>query len=905
MELATYCADLAQACTEAGAWAARNGELVRGEQEGLGKELRRAARIFRRCSRAASRKMCAGVFGPSQAGKSYLISALARDAGHSLWAVFGEEAKDFISEINPEGGKESTGLVTRFTMTRPADLPPGHPVQIRLLSETDIVKILANAYYADCEHKEAPQSDIEATLKRLRQQAQNLPAGSGSPSADLDAMEDLREYLVKDFRSKARVQELERSYWDQALALGPVLDLEGRVQLYALIWDEVEEFTSLLRQLLRALDSLGYPERAFLGTDALVPRETSIIDVATLAGLDDAARAKAEGSLDVLTPAGKNASLPRAVVTALTAELTIVMREKPAPYFDHTDLLDFPGYRSRYKLDDLRRELKKEGMLKELFLRGKVAYLFQRYCAERELTSMLLCIGPSNQEVQDLPGVIDEWVRTTHGERPEDRVNRQPSLFFVLTKFDMEFEDKKGAPSLESRWDNRLHASLLDFFGKQHDWPTQWTPNRGFDNLFLLRNPNFRFDAVMEYDGEQEKGIRAERTDYVNRLQAAFLQSPLVAAHFRDPSRAWNEAMKFNDGGISYIRESLSPLCNPEIKREQLLQNVQATREAIARRLSAFYRTDDREEIRKQKLVLIRNLFYRLGQMEEQQGRLGQLLHRLCISDSDIADFYPEATRRFLEQASEEPETAASAEPEQLPELDLNNVDVGAWNPFASATPETPVKSAAPAPATAGSSASTLDEAAFFAAYVESRWIERLHQLADDPLSQRYFFLPGQDFSALVSELSTGASRLALRERMAAEFRKASAYANTSRESIARKEASIASGILNSYVDWLGLDPRSHDEKARTLALPGARNTVVFTPPPEAAKPPVLAEGRAAWTRLWLGDWLNALAALIMGNVDFDGEQTLNVEENLALGGILRRLAPEAAPAKNSADATA
>ncbi|WP_165079295.1 MULTISPECIES: virulence factor SrfC family protein [unclassified Desulfovibrio] len=897
MELATYCADLAEACTDAGAWVSRNGELVRGEQEGLLKELRRAARVFRRCSRAAGRKMCAGVFGPSQAGKSYLISALARDAGHSLLAVFGNATKDFISEINPEGGKESTGLVTRFTMTQPKDLPPDHPVQIRLLSETDLVKIIANTYYADCEHKEAPQSDIEATLKALKQRAQSLPAGSGSPSADLDALEDLREYLVKDFRAKARVQELERSYWDQALALGPVLDLEGRVRLYSLIWDEVAPFTDLLRQLLKALDSLGYAERAYLPLDALIPRDTSIIDVATLAGLDDPERARAEGSLDVLTPAGVHASLPRAVVTALTAELTIVMREKPAPYFDHTDLLDFPGYRSRYKLDDVRRELGKEGMLKELFLRGKVAYLFQRYCAERELTSMLLCIGPSNQEVQDLPGVIDEWVRTTHGERPEDRAGRPPSLFFILTKFDMEFEDKKGAPSLESRWDNRLHASLLDFFGKQHDWPAHWTPERGFDNIFLLRNPNFRFDAVMEYDGDQEKGIRPERQDYVGRLQSAFLQSPLVAAHFREPARAWDEAMKLNDGGITYIRESLSPLCNPDIKRDQLLQNVQATREAVERRLAAFYRTDDREEIRKQKLQLIHNLFNRLGQLETQQGRMGQLLHSLTISDADIADMHPEATRRYLELADAEPADAAPAGAEPLPELDMDTVNVASWNPFAG-TPES-APQAAEAPAK--SAAAPADEAAFFAAYVESRWIERLHQLADDAASQKYFLLPGKEFSDLVNELSTGAARLALRDAMAEAFRRASAYANTSRESIARKEAGIAAGILNSYVDWLGLDPRTHDEKARTVALPGSKSAVVFPPLPAVEGVPQLGEARSAWSRRWLGDWLNALAALIMGNVDFDGEQTLNVEENMALGAILRRLGDEAAKAPAAA----
>ena len=64
-------------------------------------------------------------------------------------------------------------------------------------------------------------------------------------------------------------------------------------------------------------------------------------------------------------------------------------------------------------------------MLKEMFLEGQqVAYLFQRYSAENELTSMLLCIGPSNQEVQDLPGVINSWIAVTHGEKPEDRVGK-------------------------------------------------------------------------------------------------------------------------------------------------------------------------------------------------------------------------------------------------------------------------------------------------------------------------------------------------------------------------------------------------------------------------------------------------------------------------------------------------
>ncbi|MBQ7585164.1 MAG: type III effector HopL1, partial [Desulfovibrionaceae bacterium] len=104
MDLATYCAELAANCVEAGVWVKNNASLVRNEQEGLEKELRRSKRLFRRLELAAKRKMCAGVFGPSQAGKSYLISALARDTKGTLLATFGSERHDFIQEINPEGG---------------------------------------------------------------------------------------------------------------------------------------------------------------------------------------------------------------------------------------------------------------------------------------------------------------------------------------------------------------------------------------------------------------------------------------------------------------------------------------------------------------------------------------------------------------------------------------------------------------------------------------------------------------------------------------------------------------------------------------------------------------------------------------------------------------------------------
>lgn len=402
------------------------------------------------------------------------------------------------------------------------------------------------------------------------------------------------------------------------------------------------QFQSLYLQLCGALRDLGNPAEAGCPIEALIPRKTSIIDVALLHGLSE----PATDMLTILGAEGRKASLPRAVVTALTAEITIHMREKPDDFFDHTDLLDFPGYRSRLKLENLNQELERPGTLENLFLRGKVAYLFERYCEEKELTSMLLCIGPGNQEVQDLPRAVYEWICSTHGENPAHRAGKAPALFFVLTKMDMEFEKKKGTPSVETRWTTRLQSSLLDFFGKQHDWPENWDGSHPFNNVFLLRNPNFRSEAIFSFDGDKESGIRPEQTLYVEEVRQAFLQSPLVQRHVAEPEIVWQAAMTLNDGGVALLRERLRPLCNPELKRRQITVSLDEKREQVLTKLTPFYKSDDREELRRRQEQLSRTLVALLARLAEKQ-LFGEFLRALQVRDFDLYEicFRPDKAR--------------------------------------------------------------------------------------------------------------------------------------------------------------------------------------------------------------------------------------------------------------------
>ena len=134
-QLEADCNSFSATVLEALSWIndARNAERVHADKKFMEEDLRKSAFQARKLAQASTKPMCVGVFGPSQAGKSYLVSIFARKSSR-LMAVF-EDApnQDFIAELNPKGGKEATGLVTRFTI-RPKTTPKGFPVALRLLN---------------------------------------------------------------------------------------------------------------------------------------------------------------------------------------------------------------------------------------------------------------------------------------------------------------------------------------------------------------------------------------------------------------------------------------------------------------------------------------------------------------------------------------------------------------------------------------------------------------------------------------------------------------------------------------------------------------------------------------------------------------------------------------------------
>lgn len=79
--------------------------------------------------------------------------------------------------------------------------------------------------------------------------------------------------------------------------------------------------------------------------------------------------------------------------------------------------------------------------------------------------------------------------------------------------------------------------------------PNSGRPDQPFNNTYWLRNPKFRWEAVIAFDGDRETGIRPEQEAYVSDMKAKFLNTPEVRRHFADPEAAWNAAFTLNDGG--------------------------------------------------------------------------------------------------------------------------------------------------------------------------------------------------------------------------------------------------------------------------------------------------------------------------------------------------------------------
>jgi hypothetical protein len=884
--LAKAASDLASAASDARGWVRDIGEdsaRIHSEAPSLIDLSRRVENAARKLENAASRRMCVGVFGPSQAGKSYLVSRLCKkpaEAGgedERLVADIGGRAMDFLREINPPGDKESTGLVTRFT-TIHETAPDGFPVSLRLLSETDLVRIFANSFLLDFDANNLdfdPPGETET--HELLNELRKAPRSAKAAHLDELAVFDLRDYMARNFSK--RLTFLQPSgYWDFAFTHAGELSIRDRARLFSVLWGGIEEFTELFVSLVEALDSIGYPSEAHAAIEALTPRDRSIIDVDRIklelgTPEDQNDRVKVKGAM--------TAELPRAVLCALVAELRITMKNETWPLFDTTDLLDFPGARSREKYRAIDERGKDDEDLskrpRELFIRGKVAVLFQRYSEEREITSMLLCMAGSNAEVKDLGPLVRDWVWSTHGETPEERARQRNALFFVLTKSDADFITKEGEDeeSRKGKWYRRVFASMIELY-QRDGWLDDWD-GKPFRNTLWLRNPGIEQTHLVRYRMEERDGKRMRAEPLTEETYAEDIEGRLdeirghllgderVTRYFEDAAAAFDALLSLNDGGVSYIVEKIGGVSDPKIKEEQVRGRLIAQAGHLTDGFERFHDAGASGS-RDEKIAAAMKAAEAAGRAVARDGfrSFGHLVEAFSAREDDLRGLYFTVASMAEEDADEAEATTVSSGGSIFDDFDA-------------------------APQSSPSGSARRDRSARFADLALQDWIRQVREFAADATHPLRRHLDGEAADHLAQELIASAMRADIADQIAADVRKQAAIGSSDWETTSARAACVAANAINRVVTSLGYATVPASQRPPVPPAPQPERRKAFQPAPSFDGLPVLDAQPRRLAAEYTQDWLAALVQAGIDNMGVSTGRDISEEQNAALGRILEQ----------------
>lgn len=603
----------------------------------------------RRRANECNTRSCIALFGESQVGKSYLVSTFASDVNGKLMTTIADKTYDFIRDINPDGGgKESTGLVTRFSTQIALEENKDFPIRLRLLQECEIVKILLDSYFNDFDGDvgQVSQDKISEVKNRLSQ----VKVG-GPKYIKVDEVISLQNF-VKAAR-KGLYENLGDDYWNLARRRLMYADTDMRAEYYSVLWNDVGDgvFTNLFKRLAGTLQKLGAEKEVFAQTDSIVPldgnKASSLINVDALNMLD-------AGDRDELVQVLANyqrCMVRKSELAALTAELCINIANTPKQsILKNMDMLDFPGYRGRLQCTD--RDLRESvfggqgrSRVPELFLRGKVSYLFARYADTMEINTLVFCTSADNQVNSKMNEALRRWIETTQGKTPEERSKHECGLFWAMTKFDKRISSDIDKNSAVYGKNGLLKQVALERFGTEK-WFENWSGTESmpkpFNNIFLVRKPGLTETVFIDSNDGYERNIKADFADKIASMRQSFVNDKDVAQCVNDPEAAWDAMMELNDGGVGRICRNIS-FEHADETRYQMMKNALKTECEKGRLvLEKWYSPEDLNELEQKRKQSLRSIVssYRNKNNPNLQFCWASVLHLFSLQDAEIRTLY-------------------------------------------------------------------------------------------------------------------------------------------------------------------------------------------------------------------------------------------------------------------------
>ncbi|MEQ4510077.1 MAG: virulence factor SrfC family protein [Dickeya sp.] len=541
-------------------------------------KLRRCRNKARGLSESSLKEIAMGMFGLAQGGKTYLLTSLAGGENGRIETSVGGVTLDYQKNINPDN--QQPAFVTRFTRQVEGKNTP-NPVQLQLLNEADIARIMAYSFILEDAQNDTAELDeqhIAEHLKTLSLHRQQEPV-AGLSSDDVVALWD---YLTR--HDARRQKPLERKFWPLAVELAPHLSIDDRASLFSVLWGERADYTSLYRHFAHTLEQLSGARKvlapiSLLVDEALQP-DSGIFNASQFDRLNSPSDLSVQVRPIVNGRAARGVELSLAELIMLTAEVLIPLLAPPKEtLFGQVDLLDFPGFslqdepEAEVDDDNPDRLLRlKPHPLSRALLRAKRAYLLERYTDDQEMNLLMVCTAAAcKADVRHVGRALDFWVRHTQGENPQIRSRRKPGLIWAVTRHDRRFTHGHNNDEAVQR-----------YVGNPGDaWGTMLAMDkRGINRMAAWLDTEVRREVKLGRINEQLSELQRELSDNLlgSWYQPAGADDPARKQHIAE---SMLKALQTRTGVHGELLERLLP-SRDELRHLYLQQQVQQSRNFAA-----------------------------------------------------------------------------------------------------------------------------------------------------------------------------------------------------------------------------------------------------------------------------------------------------------------------------------
>jgi hypothetical protein len=644
-----------------------------------GNKAKEAYRNMVNCRRKLNKKKfalegnsAAAMYGESQVGKSYLISSLLSEEGKPF-SITDENnvVHNFIEEINPPGGgSESTSLVSRFSVNyKPAYQK--FPIKAVLLSPADIVLVLCDSFYNDINLKTSQNihflsiDEINAEVFQLKERLKNRTEKQKFFCED-DVL-DMQDYFGEYFQKADKV--IDSNFFEEISLLISKSRPEEWKDIFSLLWNKNEVFTTLLEKLIDEYQKLNFSNEVYLPIESVLYAYGTLLDVKRLREIysePDKIEPNYTPNTQLYLPnSNQELDFSKSYLCALTAELVFSQSEtllNSKPFLKETDFLDFPGARSRMEKP---LEAIENKAIPDLLLRGKVAYLFNKYSDAEKINILIFCAKHEQTAQRIMPRLLDNWIHKVVGDTAEKREvfiskSKISPLFVIATFFNINLaynplqdkQDGTGTP-LSNRWLQRFTTTLeKEYFEKvTYSWFENWTISQpNFQNIFLLRDfeksetPSNLFNGFNANKRELHEVPTPQYPAFRKDLRQSFLDYDFVKCHFANPAESWDEAASINKDGTILIIDKLTIAANHinPARIDKMRDELSEISKTITTELLKYFHSNDKDEELQKAKDTAGDIQFKLATAfsADKIKNYGQLMKELMLEESSVLELF-------------------------------------------------------------------------------------------------------------------------------------------------------------------------------------------------------------------------------------------------------------------------